>query len=395
MMVPHVPKRRFKVINLIFTLIMGLGSMSYGYSATVVSTTLAQPSFIAYMGLDHRSNASELIGLTGSLFQVGGFIGTFFLSFFADRWGRRAGIAFPAALTVISYAVLAGSPNIGVFVAFRLFAGTAAYMIVSAVPLWISEVVPPNVRGTFVNINGVGILFGGVSAAWIGYGFSKYQPDDINTTQWRAPLAFTCLPVVLLLCCLSFMPESPRWLIQQGRDAQAERVLHRLDTPEEAAHEFLQIRAQIHHDQNLDSSYMSLIKKVSYRKRAILGMLTTLSIQFTGPLVILSYGPIIYATLGFDTNQQLIYQGGWLLVGFGGALFSLIIVDLVTRPQLLAGGLVSSLIMLAVEAALVATYATTSKSLANPNESALKAAVAMFYVSDPVLPLRAFLNSNR
>lgn len=381
-MAPHIPKRRFKAINLIFTFIMGLGSMSYGYSATVISSTLAQPSFNAYMGLDKRSNASELIGLTGSLFQVGGFIGTFFLSFFADRWGRRVGIAFPAALTVLSYAVLAGSTNIGVFVAFRLFAGAAAYMIVSAVPLWISEVVPPNVRGTFVNINGAGILFGGVTAAWVGYGFSKYQTDDISSKGWRAPLALTCLPPAILLCCLYWMPESPRWLLRQGREAEAEQVLRRLDTPEEAARELIQIRAQTQHDESLESSYLSLIKKPSYRKRAIMGILTTLSTQMTGPLVIVNYGPIIYATLGFDTNQQLIYQGGWLLTGFAGGLFSLVIVDLMARPKLLAGGILGSLVMLAVEAALVATYATTPESLANPNKSALQAAVAMFYVSN-------------
>lgn len=377
----HLPKRRFKAINILYTLIMGLGSMSYGYSATIISTTLAQPSFITYMGLDKRSNASELEGLTGSLFQVGGFIGSFGLSFFADRWGRRVGIAFPAALTVISYAILAGSTNIGMFVAFRLLAGVAAYMIVAAVPLWMSEVVPANVRGTFVNINGACILLGGVMAAWVGYGFSKYRPDELSSAQWRAPLALICLPAGILLCCLYWMPESPRWLVRQGREEEAALVLNKLDTPEEAAYELLQIRAQTRLDANLETSYKSLITKPSYRKRAILGIMTTISTQLTGPLVIVNYGPIIYETLGFGVNKQLIYQGGWLLTGWAGSLFSLVIVDMVSRPVLLAGGILGSLVMLAIEAALVATYATSAESLANPNNTALQGAVAMFYVS--------------
>lgn len=375
-----LPKRRFKVTNIIFTLIMGLGSMSYGYNAIVISSTLAEPSFIHYMGLDHRHNASDLIGLTGSLFQVGGFIGTFFLSFLADRWGRRVGIAFPAALSVVSAALLAGSVNIGMFIAFRLFAGAGACMIVSAVTLWISEVVPPNVRGSFVNVNGASILLGGVVAAWIGYGFSQYQPEDLFSKQWRAPLALGILPGFILLCCLPWVPESPRWLIRKGREEEAQKVLTRLDTPEEAAHELLQIRAQIQHDQTLPSSYLSLITRPSYRQRAILAMLTTIATQLTGPLVIVNYGPIIYATLGFDTDKQLIYQGGWIMVGFGGGLLSLLLVDLVSRPKLIAGGILGSLVMLAVEAALVATYATSPESLAHPNNSALQAAVAAFYI---------------
>lgn len=123
-----------------------------------------------------------------------------------------------------------------------------------------------------------------------------------------------------------------------------------------------------------------MITKPSYRKRTILAIMTTVSTQLTGPLVIVAYGPIIYSSLGFDTNKQLIYQGGWILVGFGG-LISLFIVDLISRSKLIAGGMLGSLAMHAVEAALVASYATGTKSLANPNKSTLQAAVAVFYVS--------------
>lgn len=378
---PQLSKPRFKVISMIFTALTGLGSVSYGYNAIVLSSTLAEPSFIHYMGLDHRQDANDLIGLTGSLFQAGGCIGALFISFFADRWGRRVGIAFPAALSVISAVLLAGSVNIGMFITFRFFAGAGACMIVSAVTLWISEVVPPNVRGSFVNVNGASILLGGVIAAWIGYGFGQFRPGDIHSKQWRAPLALGTLPALILLCCLYWLPESPRWLVKQGRDNEAKQVLTRLDTPDEATSEFLQIRAQIRHDAILESSWKSMITKPSYRKRTILAILTTISTQLTGPLVIVNYGPIIYSTLGFGTNKQLIYQGGWILVGLGGGLISLFIVDLISRPKLIAGGIIGSLAMLAIEAALVATYATSSESLANPNKSALQAAVAVFYVS--------------
>lgn len=366
---------------MIFTALTGLGSMSYGYSAFVLSSTLAEPSFYHYMQLEDRSDANDLIGLTGSLFQAGGCLGALLVYVFADRWGRRAGIAFPAALSVFSAALLAGSVNIGMFIAFRFFAGAASCMIVCAVTLWISEVVPPNVRGSFVNVNGASILLGGVAAAWVGYGFSHLHPGDVNSKQWRAPLALGTLPALILLCCLYWLPESPRWLITQGRDDEAKQVLSRLESPEEAADEFLQIRAQIQHDSNLQSSYLSMITKPSYRKRTILAVLTTFSTQLTGPLVIVNYGALIYGQLGFDTNKQIIYQGGWILVGFAGGLISLFIVDLVSRPKLIAGGILGSLAMLAVEAALVATYATSPESLANPNKSALQAAVAVFYVS--------------
>lgn len=374
-------KYRFRPINMLFTALGGLGSVCYGYNALVISSTLAQPSFIHYMGLDQRHDANDLIGLTGSLFQLGGFIGTFFISFFADRWGRRVGLAVPAAVLVISAALLAGSVHIGMFIAARFLAGAGSCMIVSAVTLWISEIVPPNVRGSFVNVNGASILIGGAMAAWVGYGFSQLHPGDINNSQWRAPLALAALPPLLLLSILSWLPESPRWLMKEGRDEDAKQALSRLCVPEEAACELLQIRLQLDHDRNLESSYMSILTKPSYRKRAILAIFTTMSTQMTGPLVIVNYGPIIYSTLGFDTNKQLIYQGGWILTGLAGGLVSLFIVDMISRPKLFAVGIIGSLTMLAVEAALVATYAPNSAALENPNEAALQAAVAMFYVS--------------
>lgn len=357
---------------------MGLGSMSYGYSASIISTTLAQPSFFAYMELDKRSNATELIGLTGSLYQAGGFIGTFFVTFFADRWGRRVGIAVPAALTVVTGALLAGSVNISMFIAVRPFAGAAAYMIVSAVPVWMSEVVPANIRGPLVNIHGACILLGFSMACWIGYGFFHYQTDSLS--QWRGPLAFMCLPSLLLLCFIRWLPESPRWLIMEGRESEAEEILHKLHTPEEAALELLQIRAQSELDKNLEDSYTALFTKPSYRKRAILGLFTTISIQFTAPLVVNNYGPIIYGGLGFDVNKQFLYQAGWLTLSFGGGLLSLLVVDLMPRPVLLAGGILACLGCLAIETALVATYATSAEALAHPNTSALHAAVAVIYV---------------
>ena len=376
-----VAKYKFRPMNMLFTALGGLGSVCYGYNAMVISSTLAQPSFIHYMGLDQREDANDLIGLTGSLFQLGGFIGTFFISFFADRWGRRVGLAVPAAMLVVSAAILAGSVHIGMFIAGRFLAGAGACMIVSAVTLWISEIVPPKVRGSFVNVNGASILIGGAMSAWIGYGFGQLHPGDLDSNQWRAPLALAALPPLVLLSFLSWLPESPRWLVKEGRDEDAKRALSRLCVPEEAADEFLQIHLQLEHDRHLESSYMSILTKPSYRKRAILAMLTTISTQMTGPLVIVNYGPIIYSTLGFDTNKQLIYQAGWILTGLAGGLISLFIVDMISRPKLFAVGIVGSVTMLAIEAALVATYAPNPEALENPNTAALQAAVAMFYVS--------------
>ncbi len=96
--------------------------MTYGYSASIISTTLAQPSFLAYFrlakspGVEPRSDATAMISTMNGLYQVGGFLGVFTVSWFADKWGRRSAIGVSALITLISGALLAGSVSLSMFI---------------------------------------------------------------------------------------------------------------------------------------------------------------------------------------------------------------------------------------------------------------------------------------
>ncbi|KIY03496.1 uncharacterized protein Z520_00187 [Fonsecaea multimorphosa CBS 102226] len=371
----HSSRRQFKWQNVLFIVAASLGSCMYGYSASVISTTLIQSSFIKVMGLDTAANASDLKGLTGSMYQVGGFLGTFTVSPISDKWGRKIGIAVPAACACVTAALLAGSVNIKMFIAFRFLAGMAAYNIVSSVPVWMSEVAPPSVRGVLVDIHGISLLFGYALASWVGFAFWKQGNDN----GWRALQALNATPGILLLGFLPWLPESPRWLLMNDRYEEAEAVLKKLHTEEEAAVELAQIATQVRVDRTLESSYWSLIKKPSYRKRAIMSFIIPAGIQLSGPLVLNNYGPTLYGALGYDTEQQFLYQIGWYTVAIGGGFLALFVVERVARPKLIAFGIQFCLCCLAIEAALVATY-TTPEALEHPNDNALRASVAMLFV---------------
>lgn len=359
-------------------LLMSLGSIGYGYNASIIATTLAQPSFISYFELDTRPDGTELIATTNGLYQAGGFLAVFSVSWLADRWGRRFAIGISALLNLISGAGLTASVHIGMFIFFRFLAGAGAFMIVAAVPIWMNEVVPPSVRGILVDCHCVGLLLGYTSATIIGYGFFHLPPD--NNGGWRGPLSFQCLPVALLLMGIYWMPESPRWLISQDRIEEAERVLNKLHAPEEARIELQQIRAAIDIDRHLEKSWWSMFAKKSYRKRSFLAMGMAASIQTSGILVVNNYGPTIYGSLGFDTNRQLIYQIGWCCTALGTGILSFFIIDRFRRPTLLSlgvGGCASCLVILC---ALIGEYASSPEKLENPNRLALNAAVGMIYL---------------
>jgi len=135
-------KRHYNA-SLVWTVVgMSLGAMSYAYAGAIIGTTLGevtllrmplecaliayflgQPSFNAYMGLATRADTEGLIGTMTGLFYVGGVVGCVLTAWMADRFGRKITAATGAAISLVATACLAGSVDIGMFIAFRFFVG--------------------------------------------------------------------------------------------------------------------------------------------------------------------------------------------------------------------------------------------------------------------------------
>lgn len=112
----------------------------------------------------------------------------------------------------------------------RFFAGLSIGMLSMAVPLYLSELAPPNIRGSLVALQQLGITIGILIAFWLEYG-TQYiggTGDGQSEVAWRLPLALQCLPSAILLGGTFFLPYTPRWLVNQGRQDEAFATLKRL-----------------------------------------------------------------------------------------------------------------------------------------------------------------------
>jgi len=177
----------------------------------------------------------------------------------------------------------------------------------------------------------------------------------------------------------------------QGRPEHSRESARPFVPGQDLAHtELYQIQRQVVIDRGLDSSWIQLFKKPSYRKRAFLGMGTTGVVQFAGVLVINSkpvrlrvgrlilthadYGPVIYGLLGYNPEKRLLFPAIWVTFGFGLFLIAPFLIDLFPRNRLLSFGMFGCACTLIVEAALIARFVPSH------HYPALKAAVAMFYI---------------
>ena len=197
--------------------------MTYGYTNSIIATTLGQPTFYEYFGLDTRPDANDIIAAMNGLFQVGGLLGTLSCIWTADKFGRRMALCINGVVVTIGGALQAGSVAIPMFIVFRFVAGWGTGALVTLVPLYQSEVSPPQIRGLLVGMHGVMLCVGYTVASWVGVGFYFV---DLAGAQWRVPLAIQCIFPLVLSCGVMFLPESPRWLIDQGRVDDAAKSFH-------------------------------------------------------------------------------------------------------------------------------------------------------------------------
>ena len=174
-------------------------------------------------------------------------------------------------ITMVGGALQSGSVHIAMYLVARFVTGFGIGGLVMLVPLWQSEVSPPAHRGLLVGLHGVSILIGYCMSQWIGYGFFFVKS---SSAQWRVPLAIQIVPALILGCGVLFLPESPRWLIENGRDAAANGILARIHQDQNdpqntfAQEEFQQIQTQLALEKKLPSSWKSILTIPHYQKRA-------------------------------------------------------------------------------------------------------------------------------
>lgn len=189
---------------------------------------------------------------------------------------------------------------------------------------------------------------------------------------------------MILTCGVWFLPESPRWLIEIGKEQAGRSVLTRLRLNRDATnnqlveHELNQIHESVACEQrSVVHSWRQLITSRQWRYRILLACGLQAFTQLSGTNVIQNYGPRLYKSLGLSTSTSLMIIGIWgALAQLWNTVF-MTFIDKVGRRKLLVPSLVGMGAAMCVEATL-ARYVDFSDT--NANKDALRAAIAMFFV---------------
>jgi putative MFS transporter len=279
----------FEFYDLFFTAYVGPGLVKSGIYATTTA------SFFGFSGLG---------GFVAASF-AGLFIGTLVFSSLADRLGRKSVFTFSLLWYSVATVIMACQSTAGSINLWRLIAGIGIGVELVTIDTYTSELVPKHLRGrAFALLHG--IQFAAVPAcAFFAWWLVPLKPFGLE--GWRWVIWIGALGALLVWVIRRRLPESPRWLAQQGRVDEAERVLSRLEQRVEAEYgRALPAPMDTVEPAHVKASYRE-IWLPPYRRRTIMLMVFN-TFQSIGYYGFAAWVPTLLIAKGVTITNSLLYS---------------------------------------------------------------------------------------
>ncbi|MFC4439686.1 MULTISPECIES: sugar porter family MFS transporter [Natrialbaceae] len=316
-----------------------LNGLLFGFDTGVISGAMLyiRETFELATILGYSMNPAYVEGVIVSGAMIGAIIGAALGGRLADRLGRRRLILVGAVVFFVGSLIMAIAPTVEVLILGRIVDGIGVGFASVVGPLYISEISPPKIRGSLVSLNQLTITSGILIAYLVNYAFS-------SGGEWRWMLGLGMVPATVLFVGMLFMPESPRWLYEQGREADARDVLSRTRTEGQVAAELREIKETI----RTESGTLRDLLQPWVRPMLVVGIGLAVFQQVTGINTVMYYAPTILESTGFEDTASILATVGIGVVNVVMTVVAVLLIDRTGRRPLLLTGLGGMTVMLAV-----------------------------------------------
>ena len=320
------------------TLAAALGGFLFGFDSSVINGANGALK-VHFAMTDHQ------LGLAVALSLIGAAIGAYFAGRLADAFGRVKCMLAAAILFLVS-AIGSGIPfGVPDFIMWRVIGGVGVGMASIIAPIYIAETAPAHLRGRLGSMQQMAIVVGIFIALLSNYlivqvAGSANNPIFGSFKAWQLMFWIEIVPALLYGIAALRLPESPRYLISQGKIEEAKAVFakinpDRLDEHVEAIQKSFDNEKR-HHLSDLLETLSSGKKRIAPIVWVGLGLAVLQ--QLVGINVIFYYGSMLWQSVGFGESDAFLSSLINSTINMVMTVVAILLIDKVGRKPLLLIG---------------------------------------------------------
>jgi SP family myo-inositol transporter-like MFS transporter 13 len=291
---------------------------SFSFYKGVISGALVLIQSPKVFNLDHFQSESVV-----SAAVFGAIVGAGCGSISNHLFGRKVVILASSFLFVLGSLLMGAAESFHTLLAGRLVVGIGIGLSSMTVPLYISEVSPPAIRGRLVSFNTL-LVTGGQFFACVLAAFLSKDPHG-----WRLMLGIAAIPAAIQFFGFLLLPESPRYLINAKRKTEAWEALVKIRGHCDIEVEFNHIEAEVERSEKKNLNIWEELKSQVVKRALFFGCFLQALQQFCGINTVMYYGATIIQMAGFKDDSTAIWMSA--IVSFSNFIFTFVGIYLVDR----------------------------------------------------------------
>ncbi|KAJ5895266.1 sugar transporter [Penicillium taxi] len=315
-----------------------LAFVLFGYDQGLFSGIIDNENWNVQFGSPNDSEQGIILGS----YNLGCLVGCFVNFFIGELLGRRKTIWLAMVAVIIGAILQASSFHVIHLIIGRLITGLGTGLKTSTVPMYQAEMCDAKTRGRLIASEVLFVAFGVVMAYWFDYGMSFVG----GPIAWRLPIAVQVCFAVFVIVLVFGLPESPRWLMNHGKEKEAIRVLCTVHDKEENDEYIVNdLRAMISaielEKTASKKSFLQIFRndEIKTGQRVLLAWGMQLMNQVSGINLIVSYVPtILRDTMGLNRQLAQILGGCIQIMFMLGSLLPAFMLDRMGRRRTMMWG---------------------------------------------------------
>ncbi|XP_022732142.1 probable plastidic glucose transporter 2 isoform X5 [Durio zibethinus] len=283
----------------------------------------------------------------------GALIGSLFSGWIADGFGRRRAFQLCALPMIIGASTSATTKSLAGMLIGRFLVGTGMGLGPPVAALYVTEVSPASVRGTYGSFIQIATCLGLMAALLIGI------PVKEIAGWWRICFWISTIPAGFLAFAMMFCAESPHWLYKQGRSADAEAEFERLLGGSPVKYAMVEL-SKLDRGDEADTVKLSELLYGRHFRVVYIGATLFALQQLSGINAVFYFSSSVFKSAGVPSDIANVLIG---VANLSGSIIAMLLMDKLGRKVLLLWSFFGMTISMVLQVAAANTYVSGSGSL--------------------------------